>query len=136
MKNLVIIFLLSTGLTAQAQNILRVNNGAGMNAPYTTLAAAVAAAGTNDIIMVEGSIVDYGSITINKKVTIVGPGYFLEENLNLQATPQTALVGAITLNNGAANSYFSGLVFTGQPGITVNRVTNHSLLILNHHCIT
>jgi hypothetical protein len=126
MKNyLLILFFLLAGMASHAQNILRVNNNVGVNAPYTTISAAIAAAGVNDIVMLEGSITNYGSVTINKKVTIVGPGYFLAENQNLQATIQPALIGAVVLNNGASGSSFSGLSFTDT--FTINAASNVSL---------
>jgi len=61
MNRLLLPFLLFSYLT-QAQNILRVNNNVGVNTPFTTISAAIAAAGVNDIIMVEGSTVVYDNI--------------------------------------------------------------------------
>jgi hypothetical protein len=122
--------LLFTGITATAQNILRVNNTPGVNAPYTTLAAAITAAGVNDIIMLEGSSVSYGSVTIAKKVTIVGPGYLLNENLGLQATSLPATIRTMTLNAGAEGTSVSGVTFDVTAGgsggncLTINGVGN------------
>lgn len=113
MKNLLLVFLLALATTANAQNILRVNNTLGVNAPYATIAAAVAAAGVNDIIQVEGSITNYGGITITKKVSIIGPGFFLNENAGLQANLNPANFGTITLNTGASGSVIQGLQMTG-----------------------
>jgi len=126
MYRLLLPLLLCSFLT-QAQNILRVNNNVGVNAPYTTISAAIAAAETNDIIMVEGSIVAYENLTINKKVTIVGPGYFLTENLNLQSIPQTASIATVTLAAGADGSSLSGMnIFSSigiAQGVTINNIT-------------
>ena len=63
---------------ANAQNILRVNNIPGINAPYNTIQAAVAAASAGDIILVEGSPTSYdvGAFNLTKKLTIRGPGFF------------------------------------------------------------
>jgi hypothetical protein len=126
--NRLLLPLLLCSILTQAQNILRVNNNVGVNAPYTTLAAAITAAGANDIIMVEGSLVAYADITINKKVTIIGPGYFLSENLNLQASPfLSASIATLTITTGADGSSFHGMNFTssiGMPqGISVNNIT-------------
>jgi hypothetical protein len=128
MKNFFLLSLLIVGATAHAQNVLRVNNTAGVNAPFTTLAAAITAANVNDIIMVEGSLMNYGDVTIAKKVTMVGPGYFLSQNLGLQATVASAAINSITLNTGADGSSFSGLDNTGPTAanvhITINGVNN------------
>lgn len=107
-----------------SQSILRVNNTPGVNVPYTTLAAAIAAAGVNDIIMVEGSSTGYGSQTIAKKVTIIGPGYFLSENTGLQSTPGEAIVEDFNLNAGANGSKISGLSFSTGGNININGVSN------------
>ncbi len=127
MKTLLLSLLLASAAT-HAQTVLRVNNTVGSAAPYTTIAAAVTAAGVNDIIMVEGSNTNYGDISIAKKVTIIGPGYFLAENLNLQATPLSALVNSIALNSGADGTSISGLIFTSPTTkFVINNVSNISL---------
>jgi len=124
MNRLLLPLLLCSFLT-QAQNILRVNNNVGVNAPYTTISAAIAAAGVNDIIMVEGSIVGYDNITINKKVTIVGPGYFLLENLNLQGSPYSASLASVAFAAGSDGSSLYGLNITGGIGTGDNVLTNN-----------
>ncbi len=128
MKNILLLSLLLATAAAHAQAVLRVNNTVGSAAPYTTIAAAVTAAGVNDIIMVEGSNSGYGDITINKKVTIIGPGYFVDENTNLQATPLSAYVNTITLNSGASGSSISGMVYTDFTAMVINSVSNLSIL--------
>jgi hypothetical protein len=124
MKRLLLPLLLISFLS-QAQNILRVNNNVGVNVPYTTISAAIAVAGVNDIIMVEGSTLVYDNITVNKKVTIVGPGYFLTENLNLQGNPSSASLSTVSLGAGSDGSSFYGLNITGGIGMssTVNNLT-------------
>ena len=124
MNRLLLPLLLCSVLT-QAQNILRVNNNVGVNAPYTTLSAAITAAGVNDIIMVEGSTVVYDNITVNKKVTIVGPGYFLVENLNLQGNPSSASLASLTLEAGSDGSSFFGMNITGGIGLADNVPANN-----------
>jgi len=116
MKNILLSGFLFICLTAQAQNVLRVNNTAGVNVPYTTIATAVAAAGVNDIILVEGSGIGYGDIVINKKVTIMGPGYFLNENTGLQAHQQPVTLSSLVLQAGASGSTISGLTIGAGLG--------------------
>jgi hypothetical protein len=117
--------LLLCSFLTQAQNILRVNNNVGVNAPYTTISAAIAAAGVNDIIMVEGSILAYDNLTINKKVTIVGPGYFLLENLNLQGSHSSASLSLVSLGAGSDGSSFYGLNITGNISVPSSTVVNN-----------
>jgi hypothetical protein len=125
MRNLSLILLLLISSLASAQNILRVNNNVGVNAPYTTISAAIAAAGVNDIIMVEGSTVAYDNITVNKKVTIKGPGYLLLENLNLQGSPSSASLATVTFAPGSDGSSLNGLNITGGIGTADNAITNN-----------
>ncbi|MBN8577585.1 MAG: hypothetical protein J0L66_11630 [Cytophagales bacterium] len=49
---------------------------------YSTLQAAHNAAASGDIIYMEGSGVQYAGATITKRLTIIGPVYFLGENYN------------------------------------------------------
>ncbi|HPW62248.1 MAG TPA: hypothetical protein PLJ13_08130, partial [Cyclobacteriaceae bacterium] len=123
--NRLLLPLLLISFLSQAQNILRVNNNVGVNAPYTTISAAIAVAGVNDIIMVEGSTLVYDNITVNKKVTIVGPGYFLVENLNLQGNPLSASLASLTLEAGSDGSSFFGMNITGGIGIADNVPANN-----------
>lgn len=73
---------------------LRLNNSPGSNAPYSTFAAAQAAALNGDTIIVEPSATSYGIVQITIQLTIVGNGYLhtnaiqLQENSNNSAFEQ------------------------------------------------
>ncbi len=75
------IILLAALFSATAANagLLRVSNVDG-SAPYSTIAAAVNAAAEGDTIMVDGTSVDYEATTIDKRLVVIGPGYWLREN--------------------------------------------------------
>ena len=94
MKKISLLLFLLISATAFAQNTLRVNNIPGINAPYTTIQAAVTAASAGDIILVEGSPTAYnvGAFDLTKKLTIRGPGYFLNENITVQANQNPATI--------------------------------------------
>ena len=89
-------FLFTIGAYA---NILRVNN-VDSSAPYASIAAAVTAAVDGDTIMVEGSTVDYDETTINKRLVILGPGYWLRENGITTESAQSANINGITTTEG------------------------------------
>jgi hypothetical protein len=55
--------------------ILHLNNNTNSPAQYTTFTAAQTAAASGDTIMVHGSPFSYGSISISKSLTIIGPGH-------------------------------------------------------------
>lgn len=107
--------------------IIRVNNNPGTATQYTTLAAAHAAAVAGDTLHLEGSPNGYGSATIDKKLVIIGPGYYLAENPNSQYSPQSAKVGNIKMYTGSKGSVLMGLDFSGgeleiySDGIIVKR---------------
>lgn len=117
MKNLltplVYSLLALVSFSATAQTIRRVNN-TGLTGPniYADLPAAYSAATAGDVIQVEPSGTTYTGIIVNKNVSIVGPGYFLDpatQNAGLQAVPQTATVQRIAVQAGGANAYIAGL---------------------------
>ncbi len=112
------LFLLITllgGLVALptlAQTIRRVNNTPGLNDPnvYATAQAAHNAAAIGDIISLEPSdSPNYGTLTITKRVTIVGPGYFLDKNPNTFFDKRVPTLSTVTFENGSANSVITGV---------------------------
>ena len=111
---------------ATAQTIRRVNN-TGLTGPniYADLPAAYTASAAGDIIQVEPSGTAYTGIIVNKNVTIVGPGYFLDpttQNSGLQANPLTASVARIAVQAGGANAYIAGLT-VGDYMVQASNVT-------------
>jgi hypothetical protein len=121
MKNKIlisIIFIVLITSNAQAQTVRRVSNALGAGAPYTTIQDAINAAVDGDIILVEGSPTTYtGAISLTKRVTIQGPGYFLDQNTGLQANSNTAVLGTISFDAGSAGSVVRGI---RTSGITIN----------------
>jgi hypothetical protein len=94
--------------------IWRVNNNSGVTADFTTLQSAHDGASAGDTLHLEASPYSYGALTCNKKLTILGTGYFLDENPNSQAIAQPSKVGTITLNPGAAGTVIMGLDFAAS----------------------
>jgi len=99
--------------------IWRVNNNTGINADFTTLQAAHNGATAGDTLYLESSPTSYGALSASKKLTIIGTGYFLDQNLNLQAFFLPSKVDGITLNVGSAGSVIEGLS-TNASSITIN----------------
>lgn len=143
MKNIsasLVCFLLAlASLSASAQTIRRVNNtGISGTNIYADLPAAYTASAAGDIIQVEPSGTNYTGIIVNKNVTIVGPGYFLDpvsQNAGLQANSQDATVTIITVQAGGASAYIAGLT-VGQyrveaSNVTVQRCNITSSIFLN-----
>lgn len=78
-KTIVTLVALCAAMTANA-TILRVSNVNGSTAPYSTIKAAHDAASEGDTIMVEGSENEYEKTVIEKRLVLIGPGFWLNNN--------------------------------------------------------
>lgn len=94
-------------------------------ANFTTLSGAVSSASVfaGDTILVSGAFTTYAGFTLTKRLTIIGPGYFLSENTNLQADTFSAKVSNIAFNSGSDGSVIMGLYFVGPVDINTNNIT-------------
>ena len=119
-KLFLLIFSVSFVLVANAK-IWRVNNN-GFAANFTTLALAVAdnTVQNGDIIYLEGSSTAYGSVTLKKKLTIIGPGYNLSTNPNASVNVLSATLSDITFSPGSEGSILTGVVVNGGYSISIN----------------
>jgi len=105
----------------KAQHLHRVNNNTDFDADFTTLEAAVAAASDNDTIYLEGSAINYDGATIDKPLTIVGPGYFLAENPETQANNTSATIDSeLTFASGSEGSTIMGCEFEFGTELTIS----------------
>lgn len=85
-------------IVIQAQNILIVDNNAGIDASpahvYPDFASAITAAVNGDIIYVQPSSISYGVATINKEVTVYGNGHTPELDNGVNAQFQDVSIAA------------------------------------------
>lgn len=87
--------------------ILTVDNNtvlSGSPGQHTSVQAAIDAANNGDTILVVGSKNGYGGVNINKRLTILGPGY------NPQSTNNNIATITFVLNNGCSGTVISGFV--------------------------
>ncbi|MBS1774663.1 MAG: hypothetical protein JSS64_00090 [Bacteroidetes bacterium] len=96
--------------------VWRINNNAGVNANFTNPSSAISSnlVHNGDTLYIEGSATNYGSITLNKRLVIIGTGYFLSgsnNNSGLQANPNNAVIGDISLDSLGTGSVIEGLQF-------------------------
>lgn len=102
--------------------VLTVSNAVISPGQYTTIAAAMTAASNNDTIYVHGTNINYGSFTVTKALTFIGPGH----NPQNQGLNQ-ANINDITLSTGSSNSRIIGLRINNittnanASGITIAR---------------
>jgi hypothetical protein len=80
-----------------------------------------------DTLHVEASLLDYEGADINKSLTIVGTGYFLDENLSLQQNQVSATISSdLNLVEGSEGTVLEGLRIKGAYAgihIYVNNIT-------------
>lgn len=121
MKHLMLLMGIAVTYVVSA-NILVVDNTPGTGAPYQSLQGGINAASAGDTLMIQPSPISYGSVNLNKSLTLIGPGHFLEAGKN-------ATVGTITIQNGSSNSTITGLhlatvdggLFHSADNITISR---------------
>lgn len=107
-----------------AQNMVVVNNTPGITADYKSLQTAVDNVTDGTLILLQPGPTSYGDINIKKRVSIIGPGYFLNHNPdpNRQATPMESVIGNLTFDTLSTGSYVTGLSLTGSITGGNNRV--------------
>lgn len=119
--------VLCMAVTANA-TILRVNNNTGSSAPYATVEEALEAAAEGDTIMVDASSQTYGSVTIDKRVVLLGPGYYLATNGIIAEGAESALFTKLdiaaegTVVKGIETKFANSTNMTiAAPKVVVNR---------------
>ncbi|MCB0809580.1 MAG: hypothetical protein KDB96_09905 [Flavobacteriales bacterium] len=97
--------LLAIAIPAQA-TIHTVHNDPLYNAQYSSVDAAISAASPFDTLLIHGSGVSYGNITLNKSLTLIGPGH--DPALNERAS-----LNFLTIATGSDSSVVEGLNLGG-----------------------
>ncbi|HAZ91886.1 MAG: hypothetical protein IPO46_11305 [Chitinophagaceae bacterium] len=113
-------FLLSSAVCiafAANAKIWRVNNNAGVTADFTDMPACIASSSVvnDDSIYVESSVTMYTNFTLNKRLVIIGTGYFLSgvnSNPGLQANTNPATLNYCYIDTLASGSQFIGINFS------------------------
>ena len=113
------LFLAALCMTVAANaTIFRVSNVTGSSAPYTSLDDAQGAASEGDTIMVDGSSDSYENFTIKKRITLIGPGYWLLSNNSMNEVLHPAVFLSIEVNKEAEATVIEGVYVTHS--ITTN----------------
>ncbi len=103
-KKLLLITALLFVFMNYAQNVITVDNSPGSNAEYNNLQNAIDAANSDDILYIHASETNYGDITIDKTLTLIGFSH--------SDTDKATFIENIELGENASNSKFSGLHIT------------------------
>ena len=95
-------------LTANAA-VYRVNNQPGVDADFSDLSVAISTAVIDDTLYVEGSVISYGSITLNKRLNLIGAGFFIAANDSTQALPNSSRLDRLVITASGSGSIISGI---------------------------
>lgn len=126
-NRLVLACCLCLSISAKA-TVWRVNNQ-GFGAPFSSIDLAMNNPGfiPGDTIHLEASGIDYPTINITEKVVIIGPGYFLNNNVGLQANLAPATINKVTFSGNSAGSKLIGVsvknITSSNVDIRVNDIT-------------
>ncbi len=116
-----ILSLLITGLPFFMQaGVLTVSNHPNSPGQYTSISDAIAAASAGDTIYVHGSGVVYPAFTVNKQLTLIGPGHKPQKQVAaiVQIAPPN-----IIFASGSSGSVIMGFYF--QSGLTIDPGVNN-----------
>lgn len=99
--------------TDASATIWRINNNAGVNAGFTSAAAAVSSTSVlnGDTLYFEASPNDYGGIVLSKRLVIIGTGYLLDNanNPGLQANTNAARLANVGIDSAGSGSVLLGI---------------------------
>lgn len=121
-KTIMTLVALCATVAAHA-TILRVSNVNGSTAPYKTIQAAIAAAVEGDTIMVDASPTEYSwgrYDKVDKRVVILGPGYWRKNNGIVQEDASNAYIGGYGFVIAAEGVVIIGLWLDSQVVISNN----------------
>lgn len=113
MKHFFATLLLSLGVAASQATVLTVNNNNPSPGQYTTLAAAQTAASAGDTLLITGSPYNYNSITITKRLTLIGTGHH-----PIGDFPAVSKLDDINFSGTSTNLYDVNFI-----GLDVNTIT-------------
>jgi len=122
--NVIIATLLSSSAFA---SVYTVNNAIPSPGQYTTVASAAAAAATGDTLMISATDISYGNVTLDKALTILGPGWVVSGG----GVSRVAIFGIITFNS--SNTSFIGIRAISIISITASATELSNIKI--HRCI-
>ncbi len=122
-KNLLLLCLTLT-VSQLFATIRRVNNNPGVtlvtNFVFANFTNALTAAADGDTIYIEPSDINYGSLFINKRIVLVGPGYLLNKNPNTPFDKRTAKASGITFSTNSSGSKVYGMEIRTNNGNFAN----------------
>ncbi|MAZ29640.1 MAG: hypothetical protein CL868_21515 [Cytophagaceae bacterium] len=114
-----------------AQTYHTVDNAPGSVADFTEVKDAITAAADGDVILVQGSSETYVNFDVTKRLTIIGPGYFLGQNDApfSQANKVSATVSQFRVQTGGSGSIISGFTVRNPSASGASNVIFRNLYV-------
>src|SRR3989304_175087 len=84
--------------------IWRIDNNSANKPDFASLQTAHDAVSVGDTLYIAGHGSGYGNLEITKQIVLIGPGYFLDQNLDKGVNPFEVQIGQIIFKAGAENS--------------------------------
>lgn len=124
MKKIIFLLLGCFPLIIIAQNSYTVCNTPGVVADFASLQTAVDNVAPGSILYIFPGTNNYGSITISKRLNILGTGYMLDQNSEPATSPNTSgvVLDAFNFKPGSDNSLIEGLQFTANDATSSNNI--------------
>lgn len=125
MKNMTFLtgLLCAGSMLAARATTWTVDSNTSRPADFRSLQAAHDNVQTGDVLHVLASSVSYGDLNMSKPLTLIGPGYLLDQNLNFTVAAPSARVGHITCDLNSNGSLITGLEITGSVVFVTSNVT-------------
>ncbi len=140
MKTLVLILALCCTFSISHAEILTVSNNINSPGQYTNIQTAVDSANVGDTLLVSGSVVSYGNVTINKALTLFGAGY--DPGNTFAGTTILGIVYLVRFDaiQDASGTKISGfnvsrIDFGGNPGFTLSDVVVERCMMIGSNGI-
>ena len=122
--------------------VWHVNNNPGMVSDFQDLTSAFGSTQVlaGDTLYVYGSSVSYGiPASLTKRLTLIGPGYFLNQNAGLQYNINPVVIEQISLGEGSGGSLISGMNLNhcevNANNVVIQRNKISRLLLNGANCI-
>jgi hypothetical protein len=140
MKTLIFFVLAILNMPATAKIWIVDSNPGSTAKDFVTLNAAYTGAAAGDTLYLIGSPNNYltAKLLLSKRLTIIGPGYFLNENPDTQSVPVSALLSFISgctesleYASGSEGSILMGVTVSGLVVINTNNIAIRRCFI-NH----
>jgi hypothetical protein len=121
MKKFTVLLFCIGFLSANATS-WRVNNNTAIDADFSNLITAIDSVNVGDTLYIEGTQFSYGDIVLDKKLVLIGPGYFLDQNDSTQVNFNPAKLHDLIIDQDAVACEIYGLYITGYIRMDASNV--------------